>query len=84
MIFNLASSHLIIDGAQSWYGEVSIVGPGVCGGNASFVQMGYVGCVLSSAAVNSMVSLSAAVAVCFQGAHDGDIVPLIDEEGLYA
>jgi len=59
------------------------IGPGVCGDNSSFTQVGSTGCVPISAAVNATSPLSTSVAVCFQGAHDGDIVPLIDEKGVY-
>jgi len=58
------------------------IGPGICGDGASFTQEGCNGSI-SISAVTSAIPLSASGAVCFQGAHDGGIVPLIDEEGLY-
>jgi hypothetical protein len=58
------------------------VGPGICGDGASFSQSGCSGAV-PIRAVNSTIPLLASVAVCSQGAGDGDIVPLSYEKGLY-
>lgn len=58
------------------------IGPGICGDGASFTQCGCT-VALSIGAVNSTIPLSASVAVCHQGAGDGDIVPLSYEKGLY-
>lgn len=84
MIFNLFdSSQIVIDGAQSWYGEVVVVGPGICGGCAAFVGMGFGGAVLTADATNSSLSLIGDGTVCFQGGFAGTTLTLDEMRGLY-
>lgn len=83
MIFNLDSSQIVIDGAQLWYGEVSIVGPGICGDGAVFGGMGFGGAVLTADATNSSVSMIGDGTVCFQGGFAGTTLTLDEMRGLY-
>lgn len=76
MIFNLDSSQIVIDGAQSWYGEVVVVGPGICAESAIFVGMGFEGAVLNGAGVGYCLE-STTGAVVFNGGYEGAIIPMM-------
>lgn len=83
MIFNLDSSQIVIDGAQSWYGEVVVVGPGICAESAIFVGMGFEGAVLSESGVGYCLESTSAGAVVFNGGHEGAIIPMMSTGAEY-
>lgn len=83
MIFHLDSTQIVIDGAQSWYGEVVVVGPGICGGCAAFVGMGFGGAVLTGAQDGYSLDLGASGSVVFSGGQECGVVPVDAFGGEY-